>query len=72
MTESVISTLLLFINIAKSITTQWAKPLKKQSVRSVFLTIWHCTLSAALTKNALLETVFWRFCALGSSGILEE
>jgi len=26
---------------------------------SVFLTIWHCNLSAELTKNALLQTVFW-------------
>jgi len=34
--------------------------------RSVFLTIWHCVLSAELTKNALLQTVlFWRFCPLG-------
>jgi len=28
--------------------------------RSVFLTIWHCILSA----EALLQTVFWRFCPL--------
>jgi len=26
--------------------TQWAKSTKKQSCRSVFLTIWHCILSA--------------------------
>jgi len=24
------------------------------------LTIWHCILSAEVTKNALLQTVFWR------------
>jgi len=29
------------------------------------LTTWHYILSAELTKSALLQTVFWRFCALG-------
>jgi len=29
--------------------------------RSVLLTTWHCILRAKLTKNALLQTVFWRF-----------
>jgi len=30
------------------------------------LTTWHCILSAKLTKDALLQTVFWQFCSLGS------
>jgi len=34
--------------------------------RSVFLTIWHCNLSA------LLQTVFWQVCPLGSLEIALE
>jgi len=37
---------------------------RKTVCRSVFLKISHCILSAELTKNALLQTVFWRFCPL--------
>jgi len=33
---------------------------EKAVCRSVFLTNWHCNLSA------LLRTVFWRFCPLGN------
>jgi len=34
---------------------------------NVFLTIWHCILSTELTKDTLLQTVFWRFSPLGKS-----
>jgi len=38
---------------------KWAKPLKKQSVGVYF---WQ---HGTLTKNALLQTVFRRFCPMG-------
>jgi len=38
---------------------------EKAVCSSVFLTTWHCTLSAEITKNALLQTFFLRFCPLG-------
>jgi len=31
---------------------------EKAVCKSVFLTIWHCILSAELTKHALLQTAF--------------
>jgi len=40
------------------VSAQWAKSPKKGVCRSVFLTIF---------ENALLQTVFWRFCPLGKS-----
>jgi len=62
---------ILGIHYCQNPSTQSAKSPKKPSVgvyfwqyRSVFLTIWHCILSAEL--NALLQTVFWLFCPLGS------
>jgi len=42
--------------------TQWAKSPKKQSVKSVFLTIWHCVLKQ---KTHSFRLLFWRFCPLG-------
>jgi len=51
-------------NYYASLNTQWAKSLKKQSARVYF---WqHGTLFLVPNnKNALLQTVFWRFCPLG-------
>jgi len=45
--------------------TQWAKSPKKTVCRSVFLATWHCILSAEMTKNALLQTIFWGFFPTG-------
>jgi len=45
---------------AAMISTQWAKSPKN------FLTVCHYILSAELTKNALLQTVFGQFCPLGT------
>jgi len=39
---------------------------EKAVYRSAFLTTWHCILSTELTKKALLQTIFWGFCPLGS------
>jgi len=38
---------------------------EKAVCRSAFLTTWHSILSAELTKNALLLTIFQRFRPLG-------
>jgi len=35
------------------------KNAEKVVCRKVLLTIWHCNLSAELTQNALLQTVFF-------------
>jgi len=41
---------------------------EKAVYRRVFLTIWHCSLSTELTKNALLQTVFLGlFCPLANT-----
>jgi len=39
---------------------------EKAVCRSVFLTIWHCNLSAELTKTLSFRRLFWRFYPLGS------
>jgi len=38
---------------------------EKAVYRSVFLTIWHCILSAELTKTHSFRLFFCRFCPLG-------
>jgi len=38
---------------------------EKAVCKSVFLTIWHCNVSAELTKNALIHTVFLVFLPTG-------
>jgi len=47
------------------VSAQWAKSPKKGVCRSVFLTIFECRINK--NANALLQTVFWRFCPLGKS-----
>jgi len=43
---------------------------EKEVRRSVFLTTWHCVLSADLTKHALFQTVFFGdFAHWGSSSL---
>jgi len=48
--------------IKKMIQTQWER--ERAVCRSVFLTR-RCIFSAELTKNALLQAIFWGFCPLG-------
>jgi len=45
-------------------TRKWEKSPKKQSL-SIFLTKWHCNLSAKLTQTHSFRLYFLRFCQLG-------
>jgi len=51
-------------------TSQWAQLPKKQSVESVFLTMWHCISSAELTNTRSFRLIFWRFFPQGQNGFL--
>jgi len=51
------------------VSLQWAKSPKKQSV-GVFLTTWHCILSAEFYKNALPRTVFLAILPTGCNDLL--
>jgi len=42
---------------------------KKAVCKSVFLTPWHCNLSAELTKTHPFRLFFWRFCRLGYASV---